>query len=361
MLEERGGAVGATLGAPLISMLTSFSLAAAGVIPSDCTAYDVVWKTFLPMAASLYLLESDFLKLIDTGGPILGAFVIGAIGMIAGAVIGWKLVLQGIDHSHAIAASLCSSYVGGSINFVSVAAATKLSSALVPAAMAADNLMMALFLGLLSAFSSKGQSSPSETATESNDEKKSVSDNTEGSASVATLSLSFFIASASCALSQLIATKLDLSTLRLSIMAFISMALSALLTRVLRKPLSSNIFAGSGHFGSSLMLVFFAVIGAGAGDLSSLASCSQMSLFLLVMVAVHWAVTFGIGGMLQIPFRSLVLGSNCNIGGPATSAAMALSKGWGLKAAQASMLVGGLGYAVGTAAGIAVWTVSRML
>ena len=132
MIEERGGAVGSTLGGPLLSMLFGFSLSAAGVIPSECLAYDtVVWRHALPLAASLYLLEADFFKLIETGGSVLGAFLIGAVGMVCGAVVGWKVVLQGMEHSSAIAASLCSSYVGGSINFVAVASCTKLASTLV--------------------------------------------------------------------------------------------------------------------------------------------------------------------------------------------------------------------------------------
>ena len=36
------------------------------------------------------------------------------------------------------------------------------------------------------------------------------------------------------------------------------------------------------------------------------------------------------------------------------SAGMAISKGWGASMAQTAMLVGSLGYAVGTAAGMAV-------
>ena len=71
-------------------------------------------------------------RLIRTGGPVLAAFLIGAVGMVFGAVVGcavmgpWMCAGLGADsgsnmyQATCVAASLCSSYVGGSINFVAV-------------------------------------------------------------------------------------------------------------------------------------------------------------------------------------------------------------------------------------------------
>ncbi len=49
-----------------------------------------------------------------------------------------------------MAGALCGTYVGGSINFAAISSALALDGALVPAAMAADNLATALFLAAIS-------------------------------------------------------------------------------------------------------------------------------------------------------------------------------------------------------------------
>lgn len=68
------------------------------------------------------------------------------------------------------------------------------------------------------------------------------------------------------------------------------------------------------------MLVFFAVIGASAGGLQQLPTCWAMIGFLTIMVAVHWFVIASVGRVLGISRQALILGSNANIGGPATAA-----------------------------------------
>jgi uncharacterized membrane protein len=68
------------------------------------------------------------------------------------------------------------------------------------------------------------------------------------------------------------------------------------------------------------MLLFFATIGASSGSLASLVSSGPLLLFIAIMTGVHWLV-LGVGGkLLGLPPRMLVLGSNANIGGPATAA-----------------------------------------
>lgn len=49
----------------------------------------------------------------------------------------------------------------------------------------------------------------------------------------------------------------------------------------------------------------------------------------------------------------LLTASNANVGGPATAAAMAAARGWS-SMIRPAMLTGSLGYAVGTAIGIAM-------
>jgi uncharacterized membrane protein len=68
---------------------------------------------------------------------------------------------------------------------------------------------------------------------------------------------------------------------------------------------------------------------------------------------VHFAFSIGIGKMLKIPFREIVLASNANVGGPTTAAGMASSKRW-KDLVLPALLTGVFGYAIATAVGLLV-------
>ena len=51
--------VGEILSAPLLAIIFGLLLAAFGVLPQECQLFDSISTYVLPLAASLYLLESD--------------------------------------------------------------------------------------------------------------------------------------------------------------------------------------------------------------------------------------------------------------------------------------------------------------
>lgn len=51
-------------------------------------------------------------------------------------------------------------------------------------------------------------------------------------------------------------------------------------------------------------------------------------LFSLIQVAVHLAVILGVGRVLRLEQKELLLASNANVGGPTTACGMATAKGW---------------------------------
>ena len=308
--------------------------------------------------------------------------------------------------------------------------AVKLDVALIPPAMAADNLAMAAYLAVLAVpvtvetgqacTSTLLPSAGSGTAASQQEQQESRTDASQGSEAVerhaeseqqpvasssssqdpvtsGSIALSLACASAACALSQPIAAWLNLRPLTLTVMAVITMSLSSLLRLLLTGPQSKSspprpsktqqpspfagwcacraclgkgvscvptegsaagksapacrnsqhktssslpintlallVFllprlAGSAQMGGALMLVFFAVIGAAAGGLAqggggsaaALLTLPAMLGFMTVMVTVHWAVMAAAGSLLGLPRQALLLGSNANIGGPATAA-----------------------------------------
>ena len=119
--------------------------------------------------------------------------------------------------------------------------------------------------------------------------------------------------------------------------------------------------AGAESLGSTLMLLFFATIGAGAGSLSALRSTGWLTGFILILLVVHLTFALVAGRLVAgCSMRSVLTASNANIGGPATAAAMAASRGW-KDMVRPAMLTGSLGYSIGTALGCAVGQVLQRL
>ena len=154
-LAEEKTKLGANISAPLLAMASAMLLATTGIIPSSSPALDLVWRALMPLAVALSLLGVNLRDAARTSGPALAAFAVGAIGSIVGTVVAYALVGSSLGpDSWRVAACLCASYVGGSLNYAATAQALGLSAApggqaALAAGMAADNLAMAVFLSAL--------------------------------------------------------------------------------------------------------------------------------------------------------------------------------------------------------------------
>ncbi|KAF5839761.1 hypothetical protein DUNSADRAFT_18639 [Dunaliella salina] len=338
--------IGAALSAPLLAMGCGIGLSSAGIIPTDCMVYNVVWQYVMPMGAACFLLETDFSRVGGSGALLCSAFLLGAAGMVAGACTGYMLL----------------QIVG-------------LPAAKIPAAMAVDNVAMAACLAALisqsakvpaatppviqesnpgssllssSSSSSSGSSSSggnSNSSGSSNSDSKSVVDSPSAGSvhdpsipasarSVESISLTLAMASVSCALGGALASAVGLPNLSLAFMSVIATACAVLGSQILGKPLHSSQsgslqggprpqplpkqqqrhrqmhmqrgwllalpslvprsspYAGASQIGGALMAVFFSVIGASAGSLSALAQPETPAVlgFIMVMVGCNGMV-----------------------------------------------------------------------
>lgn len=113
-MVERRTPLGAVLSAPLVSMLLALAAAACGALPAASAAANTIWAFLMPLGAALYLLESDLSQLFSSAGATLVAFVVGALGTLAGTVAAFYLVGPCLGpEGWKIAAALCASYIGG--------------------------------------------------------------------------------------------------------------------------------------------------------------------------------------------------------------------------------------------------------
>jgi uncharacterized membrane protein len=131
------------------------------------------------------------------------------------------------------------------------------------------------------------------------------------------------------------------------LIAVLSMSAATLFPRTL-----SGI-RGADELGVFLLYAFFFVIGLPADLLTVLAEVPLMFLFCLIISLTNLACTLGLGRLLRLDRAELLLCVNATLGGPATAAAMAVTKGWSHLVLPA-LLVGIWGYVIGTFLGVMV-------
>lgn len=402
VLEQRTS-FGSAVSAPLLSLLLALALSAGGILPVTCPAYDVIWTYIMPLGAALYLLESDLRQLLSAASSTFGAFVIGAVGSVVGTIVAWLVLGSRLGpDGYKVASALCASYIGGSVNFAAVSKSLGLAPGpLLAASMAADNIAMAAYLtaimvipannmthsahsppAVAAAAAGGGVSSAAEAsshqhhAQDARDVVMGDIANGAGGADAAvhmvrasasttaiaatptveSVALALAFGVAACAFGEGLAGTVGLSSISLAAMAVVASLFASVGTSINSKAGASSAspFTGSEALGGALMLLFFATIGAGAGSLSALWSTGWLTAFIAIQLSVHLAVIiFGGYVVAGLPMQVVLTASNANVGGPATAAAMAASRGWP-HMVRPAMLTGSLGYAVGTGIGCAV-------
>jgi len=357
---EQKTTVGKALSAPLVTMLISLCLANIGIVPFNSPVYKLVNKVLVPLAVPLFLFDSDLKRVIRDAGSLLIAFFVGALSTVVGTLSAFALVpLKSLgDEGWKVACALTSRHIGGAINFVAVADTLNIDGSIVSAAIAADNVVVALYFAFLFYMATAGEAEKSDNKT-ANEKDAVVSTNLESSLSeeivfpdeeeqipITTSSIAYSIATASC-----------LVTLGSAITAAICPNLSSLVITSLLTVISATAFpkwfqklrTSGTAIGIVFLQMFFAASGAAGSLLLVLQKAPSLVAFSALQLAVHFLVLMGVGrGLLRLDLNELYLASNANVGGPTTAAAMAQAKEW-KKLVLPALLVGVLGYATATA------------
>jgi uncharacterized membrane protein len=310
----------------------------------------------VPLAIVLLLMTADLRSLRRLGRPAITAFVLGAVGTLIGAFVGGLLLSGAIGPEFwKIAGQFAGSYIGGGVNYAAVGEAVGTSDTLFATGAAADTLMTNLWFVLTALIPvvllrfypsiyggrSRDEDGPPEGETGVADEyweKREISIYHI----VYLLAVTFVIV----AVSTLIATPIN-ETLGFEIpveLWYTTLALLAALT-------PANRFNGGEEIGNVLLHYFFAVLGAGAVLSTLVGKGPIIFLFLVVLVAIHGLIIFGVGRLLKIEIETLSVASQACVGGPSTALALAISKQWRSLVTPA-VLIGVLGYAIGNYAGV---------
>jgi len=345
---------GRTLSAPLLILLGAMLLSNVGIIPYSAPMYGTVSSVIVPMAIPMLLLRADLKKVFAESGPMLLAFSVAVILTVVGAYVGAFLIDLG-EYEAQITGVLAASYIGGSVNFVATSQAVEFNdSSTYVATLSADAVGAILFLLLLMSLPALGfarRAMPSRfidveqnEAIDPNAHLASDDSSFDLPKAINGLALSLVI----CAVGQGIVTLFNTPNLFIIIITVL-----ALLVANFGKPLLKHVQAEF-EIATFMMYVFFAVIGAGADLGQVLGAALPATLFLVVLILVHLGLLLLVGRLLRLDLAEAMVASNACILGPPTAAALAASRGW-RELVMPGMLVGILGYSIGTFIGVGIY------
>jgi uncharacterized membrane protein len=361
----------AKVSAPLLALGLAMVLSNSRVMPMDSPAYRFVGDYLVPIALSLLLFRANLIRIVRTTGWMFVAFHVSSLGTILGAIVA-TLSLRGriaeIEHA---AGMMTGSYIGGGINFFAIRESYHVSEAVANPLLVADNFVMAaIFVALLAIASNRfflrhfphphSQEVDSDAARNLAAEhwcRKGIGllDIAKGLAFALVavagadrlgrlLNLQFGDTGQAGLVLQMVQTLL---TNQFVLITAVSLAMATLFHRQLQ---SVN---GPEEIGGYMLYLFLFTIGLPADLAAVLWNVPLLFVFCGIIAVINVVVTLVIGKLLGFGLEELLLCINANLGGPSTSAAMAISRGWSALVLPA-ILVGIWGYAIGTFVGILV-------
>jgi uncharacterized membrane protein len=349
--------LGAQLTGAVVAILGAIAASNIGLIPHSAPAYGFVFNYIVPVLIPLFLFQADLRRIIFETGRTALAFLLAALGTVAGVLLAVLVLDLGAlapaaeiaspQREGAIAGLFASTYIGGSVNYAALGDITGLvaDASFFSAATATDNLFSALYLGVLALM--PGWAWLARRFTE-HDHQALSPDLETGPATAMSLTLGLAVALSVVAVSDLLVVSFDLRDWRYVLITGLTLLLATGVPNLAAR------LAGSFELGIGLSFVFFAAIAAGADVVAMVEVAPLLILLVLILLSVHTCVTFGLGKLLGLSLPELITASNAAILGATTAPALAATRGW-KNLVTPGVLVGVLGYALGTFIGTAIY------
>jgi len=383
--------IGAALSPPIITMASTLLACNTGMLPVTHNVYKIVSSYLIPLSVPLLLFDANLNVIFKTTGSLLKAFLCGTIGTFIGSLIAYILVpLKNIAGSEKIIAALCGRHIGGAINFVAICDVLNAPSNLVAAALAADNVIVALYFLFLFAVAApskddfevkknikivKSEVCPLKTAgiipfsAETNERSAVVDESsvttiapTEIASKIASAPEQITIASMASSLSValVVVAMSEIFQHLYGMNTILSASVITVLLATLFPTHVGSLSKSGSAIGTVFMQLFFAVTGAQGHITTVLRVAPGIFVHSFIQVAIHFLVAVQLGKLFKLPFREIVLSSNANVGGPTTASAMASSKRWKSLIVPA-LLTGVFGYAIATVVGLFLYKILPLI
>lgn len=350
--------LGSHLTGAVIAILTAIAAANLRLIPHAAPAYDFVFAYFVPVLIPLFLFKANLRHMLFETTRMTMAFLLASLGTIAGVIVAASLLdlsslasMANTDpalREAGIAGLFASTYIGGSVNYAALGEITGLSSdaSFFSAATATDNLFSAVFLGVLALLPGWNwlarRYKPHEHG-EQQDEKP-----TSEKITATTLTLAMATAISFVAIGDAIVAAIGVPSLRYAVITALVVLAATAFPRGMAK------LHGGFELGVGLAFVFFAAIAAGADIIAMVNIAPILTVLVVILLSVHLLVLLGAGRLLGLTLPELMIASNAAILGATTAPALAAARGWH-DLVTPGVLVGVLGYALGTFVGTALF------
>lgn len=313
----------------------------------------------------MLLFDSDLRRVFSDTGSLLLAFFVGAISTIVGTVVAFPIIplkSLGAD-GWRVACALAARHIGGAINFVAVADTLNVGGSAISAAIAADNVVVALYFAFLFAIAKPGEDDSEKKKAIEDESSESIKmpvdpeDLGEDSSALGDSAITLASLGTSLTMSSCLVTLGGILTKLVLPPGTSSLPLTSILTvlsATIFPKFFSRIQAAGTAMGIIFIQMFFAASGAAGSIKLVLQSAPSLFAFSALQIGVHFATLVAVGrGLFRLPPRELYLASNANVGGPTTAAAMAQAKEWP-RLVLPALLIGILGYASATAIALAL-------
>ena len=349
---------GAHLSGAVIAILAAIAAANLRLIPHSAPAFDFVFSYFVPVLIPLFLFKANLRHMLFETTRMTIAFLIASLGTILGVIIAVGLLdlsslapAADIDpalREAGIAGLFTSTYIGGSVNYAALGEITGLrtDASFFSAATATDNLFSAVFLSVLALLPGWNWLATRFTSHEHGEKQEEKV--TPEKISAMSLTLAMAAAISFVAIGDAITGFIEMPSLRYAIITVLVLIVATAFPHWMEK------LHGGFELGVGLAFVFFAAIAAGANLLAMVQIAPLLILVVVILLSVHLVVLLGVGRMFKLTLPELITASNAAVLGATTAPALAAARGWH-DLVTPGVLVGVLGYALGTFAGTAIF------
>ena len=349
------------IGSGFLVLLLSALAVNTGVMPpvnDGAAIYTFIFHDIAPLSIFYVLLSVRLVTLKRAGKSMLLLFLIGSLATIAGVLVAMQLPGAGTlmgESPHALAGMFAATYIGGGLNFNAVALYYGISEqgTLFVAATVADNILSAVWvmatLVLPRWLNNKLPMGKEELLHHDPQAEADIHSDKGYSVRLNQIFILLLAGLASMALADF------LNSLLPAVPAIIWLTTLALLLAQIPSVHKMDVHTLLGLAG---IYVLLSAIGASC-DVVALWQNKEVAVFLLMFVVciviVHAVILFTAGYVLRKDWDYTAIASQANVGGTVT--AMALAKSLGRNdLVLPAVLMGSLGNALGTYAGIAVAT-----
>ncbi len=346
----------------VVCTLVGILLANIGVIPRGGEFMDQLSRYAIPYAIVLFVLSTHLADLKKAGPRMVFGFLLAGFGTFVGAFTASLLFAGALGpETWKLGGTFAGAFFGGGLNFAAVGRGLEMTESLFAGAFVVDNLStVPWMLGQVALASALGATFARRAVA------RAAAGDGDGTMDAGALRRTWTEGNLSIT---------HLATL--SALPLLALVAAGLLGRVfpgvpevlwlttialaLGQIPAIQRLRGAGMLSYFALHVFFIVIGAASDVREVLAAGPWLFLYMILIIAIHAVVVYGIGWLARFDLATVTLASQAAVGGPGSALALGMALQWKNRIAPA-VIVGIFGYGIGNYLGFSTaWLLRSVL